>query len=136
MEQLKNRFETDYKAYKDYQAYINKGKDKLDNDRKTFNEIAPQLERKEMIEKFCELDLEPKKNQHDFTVLTHNLANTFSIVESVIEIPKDIVKELKDLPKPHRYYHISDDNVTKVNEELHKTVKDNFIAQINLMDEK
>lgn len=129
---LENTFENAYKEYKDYSEFVKNGEEdeELKRAKDNFNKEAPKMEMSEKIQKLYELNVEPRMNQHDLTVLTHNLKVVYETVKADIKIPEEIRKEVEDLPKPHMYYTIKDNKKIMIDEELHNSVKENYFAEL------
>lgn len=129
-EYLKEKFEEKYKAWKDYKRFIESNDAELKQKQEDFTKRVQNLETKEQIEEYFQLQGEPSKHLYDTTVLGNSLYEVYKILKGKIEIPKEIEKEIQEIQQAKPYYIFKDSKLTKVNEEQHQNMQEAFYQNI------
>lgn len=135
LEQLKNKFEEKYQSWKDYKSFIENNDKELAEKQKEFSKRVQNLETKEQIEEYFQLQGEPSKHMNDISVLSNNLVELYRLLEPHTEFPKEVKEDIEKIPPLKTYYFCKDAKLQKVNEDLHQQLEDNFYANIeNMLD--
>lgn len=137
-EKLKEKFEEKYQIWKEYKNFLEAGNKDLVAKQKEFSARVQNLETKEQVKEYFQLQAEPAKHLHDVSVLTNSLLEFYKIIESDIEFPKEVRDEMEILQSFKQYYIYKDEKLTKINDEMHSDMEEKFYANMEkiLKDEK
>jgi len=133
LETLKTKFEEKYKSWKEYKKFIEDNNADLVEKQKDFTKRVPNLETKEQVEEFFQLQGEPAKHINDITVLSSSLVELYRILENETEFPQEVKEDMEKISPAKTYYLFKDQKLQKVNEEIHKLMEDAFYANIQRM---
>lgn len=106
---LENTFETVYKEYKEYNAYLDTIQEDVEAKRKEFKEkVANTKDSDEMLaDELFNLSLRPMQSQEDLRILRDRLINVYDAYKIVIDFPTEIIEEIKALKRPLQTYRVS-----------------------------
>ena len=133
LEELKTKFEEKYKSWKEYKKFIEDNNADLVERQKDFTKRVPNLETKEQVEEFFQLQGEPAKHIHDINLLSSSLLELYRILKTETDFPKEVKEDMEKISPAKSYYLFKDQKLQKVNEEIHKLMEDTFYANIQRM---
>ncbi len=105
---LKNHFETVYRDYKDYEAFIISIQDEVKKKREDFQERAVKGGESEdtLVSALFDLSIKPIQSEEDLRVLRNKLIAVYDAYKIVIDFPEDIKEEVNNLARPYQAYRI------------------------------
>lgn len=105
---LENTFETVYKEYKEYSAYLDTIQEDVETKRKEFKEkVANSTDSDEMLaDELFNLSLRPMQSQEDLRILRDRLINVYDAYKIAIDFPTEVIEEIKALKRPLQTYRI------------------------------
>lgn len=125
---LENNFQQVYDEYKKYESFFAPKIKTVEERRK---ELATFInENKEdtelVLNKVFEEGTKFLFHERDLQNLRTKLFNTYKAVEGVIDIPKEVVKEITDFKIENQYYIINNNEEIPLNEEFMSQIKESI----------
>jgi len=123
---LQNNFETVYKEYKDYLAYIESIKEEINSQRESFKNrvVSGKDDEDTLVSALFDVSLKPIQHETDLKILRDRLIATFDAYRDILDFPEEVKEEVKNLVKPIQIYAIDNGKLIEVNKELNDTIRE------------
>jgi hypothetical protein len=123
---LQNNFETVYKEYKDYEAFVNSTIEEINKKRDGFKELVASGNESEevLVSELFNLSIRPIQSDEDLRVLRDRLLNVYDAYKIVLDFPKEVIEELSNLRRPYQAYRIFNDNQVEIDKEKNEKFKE------------
>lgn len=123
---LQNNFETVYKEYKDYTAYIESIKEEINSQRESFKKRVASGKDDEdtLVSALFDVSLKPIQHETDLKILRDRLIATFDAYRDILDFPEEVKEEVKNLVRPIQIYAVDNGKLIEVNKELNDKIRE------------
>lgn len=124
---LENNFETVYREYKEYKAYLDSVSAEVEKQREGFKQkvISSGESDETLIEELYDLSIKPMQSQEDLRILRERLLNVYDAYKIFLDFPVEIKEEIKNIERPfqtYRIYNGEQEEINKVKSEKYREV--------------
>lgn len=124
---LENNFETVYREYKEYKAYLDSVSAEVEKQREGFKQkvISSGESDETLIEELYDLSIKPMQSQEDLRILRERLLNVYDAYKIFLDFPVEIKEEIKNIERPfqtYRIYNGEQEEINRVKSEKYREV--------------
>ena len=123
---LENNFETVYREYKEYEAYLGTVSPDTNKQREDFKQrvVSSGVSDEVLVEELFNLSIKPIQSREDLRVLRDRLINVYDAYNIFLDFPEEVKEEIKSLKRPLQTYRIYNGEQQEIDKERNNSYRE------------